>query len=87
MKTVRIVVFAMALAGVGAVSVPAPSHPRLGLDLAEGRGFLDFMACGGCLGSGALAAATGWGAFWTAAMSAGDGTLASACVDACLSVF
>lgn len=89
MRYARIVVFML---GVGTMSAavlqPMPaSQAQVTLEQVQGRGLLDVLTCGGCLGSGALAAATGWGAFWTAAMSVGDGALASACVEACLSAF
>lgn len=89
MRYARIVVF-MLVAGTMSAAVLQPMPPlqaHVTLEQVEGTGLLDVLKCGGCLGSGALAAAMGWGAFWTAAMRAGDGALASACVEACLSVF
>jgi hypothetical protein len=77
MKKLAVISFVLtalvALPPRGATTPPNPAD-------VEGQGIL---ACGACIGSGAAAAATGLGAFYSAIMAAGDGTLADACASAC----
>lgn len=83
MKYARIVVFSV-LALVAAPTVARPLSERtVAVAVVEGAGFLQALACGACIGTGAALMVSGWGPLWSAAMGAGGGALAVACFEAC----
>ena len=92
MKRHGIVVFLLTLAVVGyggnEPGAPLPEGtPTPAVATLSGNGFWPALACAGCVGSGMALMTSGWGPFWSAAMSARGGALASACVEACVQAF
>jgi len=87
MKKARIIVFALLALAVAAPLAPAHDPAPPPVAAVAGNGILGALACAGCLGSGMALMTFGWGSLWAAAMSAGDGALAEACVGACASAF